>query len=174
MRGVMSAAVMVAMLSAAAPASAQYRGWDRPPPRHRHDGGNGIGGFLLGALVAGGLVAAISSASRAAPRTQGADAYPPPNPPGDASPSQADEDAAVSACAAAAESEARRDYRIAQVDRIIAVDPDGPGFAVKGELLTRADYREAGERRLFRCSVDGEAVRRVAIDPLPGPDLATR
>ncbi|WP_374293537.1 hypothetical protein [Sphingomonas sp.] len=77
---------------------------------------------------------------------------------------ETDADAAVQACAGAVEGEGRRVSPLAQVGQIAAVDPQGEGYAIRGEVLLRASYRDAGDRRGFRCEVDSQAVRTVVID----------
>ena len=46
------------------------------------------------------------------------------------------------------------------------VAPEGPGYAVAGDVLLRGGWRDLGERRAFRCSVDSQAVRSVSIEGL--------
>jgi len=148
-RKLIGAALIAAMLGgAAAPAAARPWGYHGGPGWgyghgrgwHRHHDGDGAGNFLLGAIVAGGVIAAISSANRnkvAGQAERGYDAPPPPGsysydgadagppppgsypddradagppPPGADSGPPSEEDAAVDACADAAGAQAANRY----------------------------------------------------------------
>lgn len=75
-----------------------------------------------------------------------------------------DEEAAVRACVLAVEGEGRRHHLHALLDRVASVDPLGDGLMVRGGLRLRADGAALDELRPFRCRVDAQAVRMVAID----------
>lgn len=144
-----AALATTAMLATAVPADA--RDWGRGRWHHRGDRIDG-GDVLLGAVIAGGLIAAISAASRAdrERRNIPRDTIDPPLPPpadwdrssrdpradddfadlaGDATgnedtapPATYTEDAAVDSCAVAAEDEGRRLAPLARVQDITDVD----------------------------------------------------
>lgn len=178
-------AAVVAMLGMALPADAQsnrgrYRG------HHGHHRGGGIDGgdVLLGAILAGGIIAVASAANRK--REQPVETYEPAPPydgsyePApyngggyDAAPSPAGEpggygdaatDEAVDACAAAAEQQGQGFARIARVTSIDAVDPVGASWAVRGMLELRDDYRAAATPHAFRCMLTGQDAPSVRID----------
>jgi hypothetical protein len=172
-----SAAAAVAMLGMAASAEAQHRG--RPRHHDRIDGG----GFLLGALLAGGVIAIASAASRAdREREAVAEDYdvPPPPPPQDyaepadgadagaapAYPNVADEDDAVDACAAAAEDQGRGSARITHVANIQAVEPAGNGWTVRGTIELSDSYRAEPRKHSFRCAIAEGGAPNVAIEGL--------
>ena len=169
-----AAAALVAML-ASVPATARDPGQrDRKPrherhERHRDKSDDAVGALAVGAVLVG-IAAALSSKKKKAAVQEAI--YVPP------APSGTDPDAAMAACAAAAEDEGRRSYPLAQAGTVSAVDPAGEGFAVQGDVVLRNNYRDTGERRVFRCSVDAQAVRRIAIDwpaePSAEPSLAAR
>lgn len=75
-----------------------------------------------------------------------------------------DPDAAVRACTLLAESEGRRAFALSRVTQIRSTDPLGDGLMIRGDVLLRASDKEEGEARPFRCRVDAQAVRMVAID----------
>jgi hypothetical protein len=167
-------AALAVMTMAAAPAMADGR-HDRDRGRHQARGDkddDAVGGFVLGALIAGGLVAALTGKKKA-PRPLPEDVAFVPVAASAAGPgvlpAQADQEAAVNACVASAEDEARRHFPVAQVAGVTAVEPVGQGFAVMGDVLVRLSYRQAGEKHGFRCSVDAEAVNGVTIERLPTP-----
>ncbi|MBX3595443.1 hypothetical protein [Sphingomonas sp.] len=163
-RAIGAAAAVLATVSMAVPAEAQWRG--RYPPRHRDriDGGD----VLLGALIAGGIIALATSGDRrrADPPPPPADAPPPPprigdprygdgtgGGPDDRPVDVVDEDSAVDSCAAAAEDEGRGMARLAQVTGISRVDAAANGWTVRGTIELGDGYR--GQRRPygFTCSV---------------------
>jgi len=181
--GKTSAAIALAAMSiGAVPAEAQRHG----PPRHRdHDHVDG-GDVLLGALLAGGLFAILSSAkhkeSVPPPEPIGAADDQPPPPAavgpdaadgGGAAPrTKTDEEAAVDACVASAESEGRRHARIAKIDKVTIVDAVASDWIVRGSLGLRDDYRVAAtDHRDFTCRVGERGVEQVTID---GATLAAR
>ncbi|WP_157215703.1 hypothetical protein [Flavisphingomonas formosensis] len=136
-------AIAAMLVGAAAPAAA--RPWGYYPHRHWHrGGGDGLGNFLLGAIVAGGVIAAVSSANRnkvAGQAERGYDDVPPPGGPyaddgrGDAP--RTEEDVAVDACADAAGAQAATRYdRDARVDDITYSGRDGQGWRVEGNVGT--------------------------------------
>lgn len=166
-----AALALVAMGLSAVPADAQWHG----PQRHRdHDHVNG-GDVLLGALLAGGLLAILSSKKHEdAPPLVAANDQPPPLPPvavapdGNAAPpprARTDEEAAVDACVASAESEGRRYARVAKIDKVTIVDAVASDWIVRGTLGLRDDYRApATDHRDFTCRVGERGVEQVTID----------
>jgi hypothetical protein len=155
-----AAAAVLLSLFAAAPAEARDHGpRDRKHHRHHRDKRNDAVGNVVAGAVLVGLVAALIDKKQAPPLVEEVAYVPPPR-------SETDPDAAIAACAAAAEGEGRRSFALAQAGVISAVDPAGDGYAVKGDLILRTGWRDAGEHRMFRCSVDSQAVRRVSIDGL--------
>jgi len=167
---------LMAMTLGAVPAEAQHR-------HGRHRGGNDRidgGDVLLGAVLAGGLFAILSSKKKASPPTEevvidddGAAAVssaPPPDvgPNGEnrtISVARSDEEAAVDACVSSAESEGRRYARIAKIDRVTIVDAIESDWIVRGSLGLRDDYRApATEHRDFSCRVGDRGVEQVTID----------
>ena len=174
--GKAGAALAVAAIGmSAVPVEAQWHG---PPRHHDHDHVDG-GDVLLGALLAGGLFAILSSAKHhdAPPPEDMADDQPPPPPPppsADAGPdrhaalpphARTDEEAAVDACVASAESEGRRYARIAKIDKVTIVDAVSSDWIVRGTLGLRDDYRTpATDHRDFTCRVGERGVEQVTID----------
>ncbi|WP_294279230.1 hypothetical protein [uncultured Sphingomonas sp.] len=77
-----------------------------------------------------------------------------------------DQEAATRACTLATEQEARRLHPHALVEAIESVDPLGDGLLVRGTVRLREKKAEPGELRGFRCRVDAQAVRMVAIDAM--------
>lgn len=185
------AAAVAMMGMAATPAEAQRYGRGRHHHGDRVDGGD----VLLGAILAGGLIALVSAASKSSrdradapppadydrdappPADDGADAPPPPGDDGAAPPPGGDysgggagagggEDAAVDACAAAAEDEGRNHAPIARVTKIGQVDPArGGGYYVNGTIELAQGYRDASPvSHGFRCSALGTGAPRVVID----------
>lgn len=75
-----------------------------------------------------------------------------------------DQEAATRACKLATEDEARRQYPHALLEAVDAVDPLGDGLLVRGTVRLRVKKSDPGELRGFRCRVDTQAVRMVAID----------
>jgi hypothetical protein len=170
----------------AVPAEAQWRG--RYPHRHRDriDGGD----LLLGAILAGGIIALASSADKARrDRERDEDAPPPPAadapvekpgpyvgpeaPEGAASDGDdgagspvdvSDEDSAVDSCAAAAEDQARAIARLARVTTIGDVRASGNGWTVRGTIELSESYRQTAARRGFTCSVAQGGAPNVRID----------
>lgn len=127
------------------------------------------GGIVIGALLAAGILA-LRGKTRGGDVTEelvaqngdGAAMIPVAATP----PMRVDTDAnaAVQACAGSVEGEARRVSPLAQVGQIQTVEPHGDGYAIRGDVLVRASYRDAGDLRGFRCTVDSQAVRSVVID----------
>jgi len=154
------------------PAEAQWHG-----PRHRgHDHVDG-GDVLLGALLAGGLFAILSSGKHKTPAPEpigAADDQPPPpvvsggdgNGDGGVPPrARTDEEAAVDACVASAESEGRRYARVSKIDKVTIVDAVASDWIVRGTLALRDDYRApVTDRRAFTCRVGEKGVEQVTID----------
>ena len=163
MRGVLLVLGVGAMLAGTMPAAAQRGGEKREERReHRRERerrdekkGDGVGGFVLGALAVG-LVAALS-AKKPPVAPEPVEALP-------SVPMATDADAAVSACVGAVEGEGRRTFAVAQAGQVRAAAPFGEGYAVEGDVLLRSGWLDAGERHGFRCTVDAQAVRTVAIE----------
>ncbi|MDB5704483.1 MAG: hypothetical protein JWN66_1599 [Sphingomonas bacterium] len=170
--GKTSAAMALAAMSlSAVPVQAQSHG-----PRHRggHDRIDG-GDVLLGAVLAGGLFALLSSGKKH-------ESAPPPEeavvenggPAADVGPdggnrtlsvARSDEEAAVDACVSSAESEGRRYARIAKIDKVTIVDAVASDWIVRGTLALRDDYRSAAsDHRDFSCRVGERGVEQVTID----------
>ncbi len=136
---------------------------------HRDHDGIGAGAIIAGILGLG-IVAAIASSSsndHPAPRSYPNDGPPPP--PVSQYPNQgqrygavADENGAVDACAAAAESQGGR---FASVRDIKDVHANSDGWDVKGVIEQRDGYRsQHGDLRNFKCTVRYGAVQSVRID----------
>ncbi|WP_267434547.1 hypothetical protein [Sphingomonas sp. GM_Shp_1] len=77
-----------------------------------------------------------------------------------------DDEAAVRACILAAEGEAKRSHAHALLDQVASVDPLGDGLLVRGTLRLREQANAVEGVRPFRCRVDSQAVRMIAIDPV--------
>ena len=182
-------AALVASVGMAVPAQAQWRGGYRPYRHHdRIDGGD----VLLGAVLAGGVIAVATAASNANRQRQ---ALPAPEPlpqqwddrdgqhgsfdDGDdfgdddvpVAPDDEDravastgEDQAADACAAAAEAEGRRLARRAVVSEVTDVDRAGNGWFVAGTIELSDGYRDEGSGRSFRCNLAGGQAPSVRID----------
>ena len=145
--------VLVAVLATSVPAQAQhrYRGDHYWHHRHAHRDGGGIDGgdVLLGAALIGGAVLVASAIDRG--NGQRADdqerPVPPPHyyepygePDPDApSPEESERQEAVNRCGEAAEADASRYARIAQVGKVDAVDP-GPRFDKHGAQRSFLDF----------------------------------
>lgn len=189
-QGLGATAAALAMVGMAVPADAsgQRRGNGHGPNQGRgHRGGDRIDGgdLLLGALLAGGVIAIASAAGKKSRNDAryAEDAGPPPSdadagadhlddampapPPGNG-PALAESDAA-DACAEAAESRASEYARVARVSDIGSVDPAGNGgWYVQGTIELRDGYRDTAPRHeRFRCSVGGSGVPSVRIDNAP-------
>jgi hypothetical protein len=169
-------AAVLAVVAMATPAEAQrHRG------RHHHRGDRVDGGdVLLGALLAGGLIALTSSANRrererreareaeerAAAEASYEERYVPSEP--NAQPTGyadvTDADGAADACAAAAESNGLRFARIARIGSIASIDPSGPNWFVRGTIELRNDYRARWDSRGFQCNIAGAGAPTVRID----------
>ncbi|MAX00494.1 MAG: hypothetical protein CMN72_12810 [Sphingomonas sp.] len=173
--------VLVAVLATSVPAQAQhrYRGDHYWHHRHAHRDGGGIDGgdVLLGAALIGGAVLVASAIDRG--NGQRADdqerPVPPPHyyepygePDPDApSPEESERQEAVNRCGEAAEADASRYARIAQVGKVDAVDPGPRGWYVRGSLFLRDDYRDPPkDRRGFRCTFSDGRVTAVKIDDM--------
>ena len=180
LRTIGMAAAVAASVGLAVPAEAQWRGGR--PYRHHRSGIDG-GDVLLGALLAGGVIAVASAASRADRQRRAeppAEPLPPewtdPNGPdgnfdgsdledGDDTPVAAnDEDVAADTCAEAAEEEGRRIARRATVSAITDVDRAGQGWFVAGTIDLSDGYRDAGTPRRFRCNLTVGQAPSVRID----------
>lgn len=175
MRNCVTGAVAAAMLvGSAAPAFARGghgwgnwnggggygRGWGR---RHRdNDTGEVLGGILIGAI----LVGAIASASKAKKEREGT-SYPDGRYPDNRDTRRRignldSEDAAVDACASAAEERAGRTASVRDVDR---VSRNGDGWDVEGVVESRDGWRDdRADKRRFTCKVRYGAVDSVYID----------
>jgi hypothetical protein len=159
------------LATSASPALARpwgHGGWDRPgwgyrhrPHRHYRGDGFDFGDFLLGAIVAGGIAAAIASSKekRDGNRDRSGGRYE------DRSSDRAVEDRAAELCSDAAESEAaRQGNRDARVADISYVGRDGDGWRVEGRLSDRDRYR-IGDA--FVCGVSNGRVDYVRISDAP-------
>lgn len=172
-RGIGMAAALVAMVGTAMPAQAQWRGY-RP---YRHHNRIEAGDVLLGAILAGGVIAVASAASRQRQAPPSAEPLPPewadPDGPDgsfdddtfdeDAT-TPGDEDTAADTCAEAAEAEGRRLARRATVSEITAVDRAGTGWFVSGTIALADSYRDAGTVQSFRCNLAEGQGAEVRID----------
>ncbi|MBB5687659.1 hypothetical protein [Sphingobium boeckii] len=184
-RKLAGAAAMAAMLMAStAPAMARGPGWGNPGwggggwggghRRHRGDGISG-GDVLAGILILGGIAAVASAASKKSQERQ-ADRYPEPEDDVYVNEGNGDEgyrapgriqneDAAVDACAIAAEQEGARDGRTAQVRDVEDVITVSDGWNVSGTLETRNGYRDTRrDTEGFTCTVRGGQVVDVRMD----------
>lgn len=178
-RGIGLAAALVASVGLAVPAEAQWRGGGRGWRHHRGGGIDG-GDVLLGALLAGGVIAIASAASKA-----NRERPVPPSEPlprdwddvdgpdgsfdgaweGDDVPAAATgEDAAADACAEAAEAEGRRLARRAVVSEVTDVDRAGTGWFVAGTIELSDGWRDDGAARSFRCNLAEGQAPSVRID----------
>lgn len=164
------AATAAALLATSMPATARPRygyyppgyghGWHGDYGRRRHRDGFDFGDFLLGAVVAGGIVAAVASARKdknGRPRDDRASA--PPRLDGE-------QNAAADACADAAERQAGGDARVTDVR---SVSRDGDGWRVEGTIAS-GDDRSYRDERGFQCGVRYGRVDFVQI----GDELAVR
>lgn len=178
MRGIGMAAALAASVGLAVPAEAQWRG--HRPYRH-HRGGIDGGDVLLGALLAGGVIAAVSAANAGRQRDLPVE---PPLPRGWEDPDGPDgsfdgqdddladdnaasldgESAAADACADAAEAEGRRLARRAEVSEVTNVDRAGDGWFVAGRIVLSGDAEVDGTERGFRCNVIAGQTPDVRID----------
>jgi hypothetical protein len=147
-----SAAIAAMLATSATPALARpgygwgHGGWGSYGRHYRHHDGDGFGNFLLGAIVAGGIVAVASSAARNKQDRNNGVVYG-----GNDTPSPRDrrnwndaENDAANVCADGAETLASRRGIDARVDDIDYVDRDGESYRVEGRL-------EGG--RGFSCGV---------------------
>ncbi|MEO6218142.1 MAG: hypothetical protein ABIO86_19090, partial [Sphingomonas sp.] len=83
-----------------------------------------------------------------------------------------DEEAAVDACVASAESEGRRYARISKIDKVTIVDAVASDWIVRGTLGLRDDYRTpATDHRDFTCRVGEGGVEQVTVG---GTNIAAR
>lgn len=178
----------VAVLGMAVPAQAQHR--RGPPPRHHHQGDRvDAGDVLLGAILAGGIIAIASSAEKkrrereAAMVDQAVRDYEadraaadveavPEGPYGDAVPeggidaAPIDEEGAADRCAAAAENTGQGLARLARVTGVNSVTSTPQGaWTVRGTIELSDSYRASSGRRHqnFTCSLGtiGEPVVQI-------------
>ncbi len=135
-------------------------------PQMREQGSAATTGFAAGALLstAAALVKGRKPASGVGPVDPSRPVRAAEAP--SSSRAETDSEAAVHACAKAAEAEGRRSFALAQVGQVRTANPLGNGYDVQGDVLLRTSYREAGVARGFRCRVDAQAVRMVTIDPV--------
>ncbi len=181
-----AAVAAVTMIAVAAPAEAQRWGG-----RHRHHDRVDGGDVLLGAVLAGGLIALVSGANKADRERRDADRYDVPPPPrADAPPPEwlpdssepadyagpaeagepagiadiANADDAADACAGAALAEGQSHARVTSIGAITSVDQAGTGWSVRGSLVLRDDYRTRGNERGFQCTIAGAGAPTVRID----------
>jgi zinc transporter ZupT len=179
-------AASLAVMTMAVPAEAQrYRG-----PRHHHDGGDGVAGFLLGALFVGGIAALSSSEKKkrereaayqedyeAPPVEEGEGRAPPPptgSPVADIpAPGSAeydglyDPDAAADRCAVAAEVSAQQFARLSRVTSVSSTVWNGKSWTVKGNVELAESYRDETRRSFaFRCALKAGSEPSVTIPGL--------
>lgn len=160
----------VALLATSMPAMARPRYGYHPPAfgygygqygrgyrRDRFD----FGDFLLGAVLAGGVVAAVSSA-------RNRDGRPSTERSGSRVPDR-DQEAATDACAVAVERQAGRYAADARVTDVDTVSRDGEGWRVEGVVATGED-RSYRDSRRFQCGVRYGQVDFVQL----GDELAVR
>lgn len=168
-----AATTLLAMSVTAVPAQAERWG-------SHHRGGDKIDGgdVLLGAVLAGGLFAILSSVGKkkappprqAVAAEEAAPVVGPEEGNRTVSISRSDQEAAVDACVSSAESEGRRYARIATIDKVTIVDPVASDLIVRGTLGLRDDYRAAAtDHRGFTCRIGEQGVEQVTID---GPVVA--
>ncbi len=141
---------------------------DRKPRRHRdrHDDKVRVGDVALGALLVG-VIALASSGKKTRPVDYAAG---PVDSAADVAPATPlDADGAAEVCAQAAETQGTRLARIVRVDRIGSVEAAESGWATRGMLVLRDNYRETGDARLrgFRCVVSDAGMPRVTFDGEP-------
>ncbi len=137
------------------------RGYGRHHRRHGDDdAGNIIGGVLIGAILVG-VLASASKKKQQQRRADGSD-YPPQDGRDRNRGDIASEDAAVDACASAAESRAGRTASVRDVDQVRS---NSDGWDVEGILETRDTWRDRSpDRRRFTCSVRYGAVDSVYVE----------
>lgn len=193
LRKVIGLGVAGALLAtSAAPAMARSKHWGWGHPGYGHGHGRryrdrdriSAGDVLAGILILGTVAAVASAASKAKDQDKRDDRYPDDRYPDDRDRSLprdddrgrderrdddraeiGDEDAAVQACAVAAEQRAEDDGDIANVREISAVDATGDGYEVSGIVESRDSYRERfGESRRFRCTVRFGTVEDLRIE----------
>jgi hypothetical protein len=130
--------------------------------RGHHDHGIDAGDVIAGIAIIGVIAAIASAASKSSNnRRTSSDGYP------DRSSDQSrgsinSENAAVDACAQAAET---RGGQSASVREISAVDKNSDGWDVEGVVEQRAGWRDrTGDKHRFTCSVRYGAVDSVYID----------
>jgi opacity protein-like surface antigen len=165
-RKLLGSATIAAMLATSAtPALARpgygwgHGGWGGGYGRNwRHHDGDGFGNFLLGAVIAGGIVAIASSAAKAKNGQNEGVVYGGSRDDAGARDSRdwSDaENAAADVCADGAEALASRRGINAKVDDIDYVDRDGEGYRVEGRL-------EGG--RSFNCGVRNGELSYIQFD----------
>lgn len=162
-----SAVIAALIVTSASPALARrpggwgwndggWSGW-----RHRRDRDDIDGGDVLaGILILGGIAAIAAAASKSRDRDR--DRYP------DRYPRERggidSEDAAVDACAVAAEERATQGGGNASVREIIRVERVNEGWEVEGTVEARRSYRDYGDTRPFRCSVRYGRIENLRLD----------
>lgn len=180
-------AASVAALSLAMPAQAQrYHG---PRHHHRGDDGDGVAGFLLGALVVGGIAALASSEKKkrereaayqedyvaplegeegpASPRPAGSPVADIPAPDSAQYDGLYDPDAAADRCAVAAEIDAQKFARLSRVTSVSSTVWNGKSWVVKGNVELAESYRdEVKQNYKFRCALKAGNEPEVSIPGL--------
>lgn len=177
--GVLALTAMLA--SAASPAMADggwygggHGGWGHHHHRYRgHDDGFGV--FLGAAAVIGAVAVLAASANKAKAESAPNDALPPEDEPYDeragpggpetTSPDRdkvatSSEDAAVDACASAAEDEASQGDDNAEVNDITGTQPIDGGWTVRGTINERGESRT----RSFSCTWRDGRVADLVLD----------
>ena len=161
-----SLAASLSLIGMAAPAGAGGRDGRHDGHHRHHDDRINAGDVVLGAVIAGGVIALAAALSGGddKPDDEGyaedADYLPEdPYAGSDFDHGYDSLDAAIAACADAAEYAAQRFAPIAQLDRIDATDPGPRGWYVRGTVALRSEYRDPQpDIRGFRCSfADGAA-----------------
>jgi hypothetical protein len=133
-------------------------GWGHNRRHHDDDAGEIIGGLVLGAILIG-VLSSASKKSKQAQRNR-SDGYPERD--SQSRGSIATEDAAVDACAMAAEDRAGRS---ASVRDINAVNKNSDGWDVEGVVESRDSWRDrAGDRHKFTCSVRFGSVETIYVE----------
>ncbi len=165
----LGAAALSLLLTSSAPALADWNGgygggygnsWGGGHRERHHDSDAGeiIGGLVLGAI----LIGVLSSASKKSKQAQRDRDDPYPTRDGQSRGSITTEDAAIDACAMAAEDRAGRS---ASVRDINAVNKNSDGWDVEGVVESRSNWRDrAGDRHKFTCSVRYGSVETLYVE----------
>ena len=180
MRNSVAGAVIAALMATSATPAMARGGYDGYGYGYGYGYGNSWGGHnrrhhrhrdrvdagdVIGAVAVVGIIAAIASAASKSKRTRtypSADNYPDQRDSNIRSGSINTENAAVDACAAAAEA---RGGSAASVRDILDVRSTRDGWDVEGTLEQRSDWRDkTADKRRFTCSVRFGEVDSLNID----------